>query len=88
MALPAIIIVHGALLGGSFIVHHSRHHRQLYGNEKSLNARLRHNFGLIWFNNDKYSLAGCSTKVFNIKHAVTLPRRGDGEQPATKLRDQ
>jgi hypothetical protein len=69
----------------SFIVHHSRHHRWLYGNEKHLNARLRHNFGLIRFNNDKYSFTGCSTKVFNIKHAGAPPRvgRGDGEQQAT-----
>jgi hypothetical protein len=31
MAPPAVIIVHGALLGESFIVHHSRYHGWLMG---------------------------------------------------------
>jgi hypothetical protein len=59
----------------------SRHHQWLHGNEKPLNARLQHNFGLIQFNNDKYSFVGCSTKVFNVKNAG-VPHRGcgDGEQ--------
>jgi hypothetical protein len=65
----------------SFTTHISRHHRQLHGNEKHLNARLQHNFVLIQFNNDKYSFVGCSTKVFNVKNAGAPRRgRGDGEQ--------